>query len=1251
MIQTFTIIAIVGFSLAAVLVVVALVIFFKLNIVQVRNDLTGKTATRSVAEIRARAKTRKRSSSEAGKKLGWEISGPIKVPSGPLKSHTSDVLTGDPLTEESLTTPLFDEDETETTILSLDDEFETETTILVQDDLDEEETTLLIEDGEEQTTLMSRKKRSKAASGALSLLAIGLTLALGSGLFLVEGAWGNPDEDTGIGTLSEGEEEGTETIPGEGEEITTPPVDISAPSGEPAPVADLSETAPAEGTPEVGVLGDGGIAPLALDLSNLSFGDIKITPNNTVLGDILYAADEVKIEAQVSVPGLVGLQVPKIEVLENGVPFTGPELKNISFSKTSPNPTGKVIITFSTDSNVEKVFDLEDFEIVIEHPTGTKVSSGPLYQADPTLPIVIEGKDVNNPAITVPVKQFSIIKAVVGARILYDEDSAFVGKPGNYRVARNANFEIVDNVFKALKNSLSHEGDNAVRITYTAPDGTILVTYKKYSDFKKDPPTPTGIIFRTSDKYLFDLEGEYTIDFVNAGTSIYNSGRSTYGDSFKIDLTKPEIENTATISKTSPLAWEWITSQDDIALTFKVSDAYTGIDWDKIEATVNGVPITNPPTYDSALGTVTLTFDHDNDRIRFDDVALTVYDKAHNASDPIDLKTLLGTSITSGTNGFIVDTVDPKVELSYGDGVASSSGYFNAPRVATFTVIENSFDLIKANEPSRGIVTITCDGSSSSIPAEEFTNPSGDGITWIANYTFDSDGDYTIETSIEDVSGRVSNTITDSFTIDQHEPMILITFDNNDSDSGNYFKATRTATITIHETNFSESQTSVSVSASDAAGNAVGAPGISGWRETEEDQWETTVSFGQELHYALSVGSTDLAGNVGEVAEEPEFVIDMTTPIVRIEQVDTNTAYADEIAPRVYFEDTNFESYRAKVSITASSRVANEEEGESGKVYFSNNEIQTSTSRTDIFDDIPYELRYDDVYTMVAEIEDKAGNISSETVVFSVNRFGSNYELSTETKRAVGSYMQKPEEIVVIETNVSGLESSRARISQNNAVSNLVDGEDYTTNLIGDQTGWTRYEYVFPAELFDEDAYYRMLLSSRDNAGNHSENLMMGKNATRDDVFEVSFAVDGTSPVASLGNVSDDATVFSPSHIVDVFAGDNMEMTEVTLYVNEQKIETWTADEFLSEGMQGYEIPASDIYNTVTLKASDRAGNTTTVNTSNILVTNDLFKYVVNTPAILYPAIAALSVLAALAVILTVRLVRKTMAARAAKTA
>lgn len=146
MIQTYTIIAIVGFALAAVLAVTAIVMFFALHIKQVRDDLTGKTAARSIVAIRSRAKTRARKEPHAAQRLGWEhepssaeLAGFAQAAEMPFSQDDEDATTmfsfGNDSDNEDATTMISidadSEDEGATTMISPDvySENEGETTM------------------------------------------------------------------------------------------------------------------------------------------------------------------------------------------------------------------------------------------------------------------------------------------------------------------------------------------------------------------------------------------------------------------------------------------------------------------------------------------------------------------------------------------------------------------------------------------------------------------------------------------------------------------------------------------------------------------------------------------------------------------------------------------------------------------------------------------------------------------------------------------------------------------------------------------------------------------------------------------------------------------------------------------------------------------------------------------------------------------------------------------------------------------
>lgn len=70
-----------------------------------------------------------------------------------------------------------------------------------------------------------------------------------------------------------------------------------------------------------------------------------------------------------------------------------------------------------------------------------------------------------------------------------------------------------------------------------------------------------------------------------------------------------------------------------------------------------------------------------------------------------------------------------------------------------------------------------------------------------------------------------------------------------------------------------------------------------------------------------------------------------------------------------------------------------------------------------------------------------------------------------------------------------------------------------------------------------------------------------------------------------------------------------------------------------------YELAADEGSCTLKLEVTDKAGNTTTASAGDVVVTNDIVRYVFGTPAILYPLIAGVILLIGLLAIVISRLV------------
>lgn len=925
---------------------------------------------------------------------------------------------------------------------------------------------------------------------------------------------------------------------------------------------------------------DSDTAPFAIDLEPPVPGTITLSPEVAVHSGVLFAAGDATVKFVLS-DTLVGVDESSVAVTSAGKPGA------VSFASDGQ---GGGTATWTIPVN-DALVDLSQASLALKDRLGNSASIDD-----------IAAYEDKTPAVTGIVADSAA--PVIG--VTFNENNVRNG--AYYNVTRTATVTLTEATFPF---SRAEDPDMVIAVRHF--DGKdFALTAKDFSNPSGDGVTWTAHIPCTEDG-TYSIEAHFT-DLSGQSATPYS------GNEFVVDTHAPAPVATS-ISPHETVQWGWLFAQGPISTAFTLSDGLSGIDETTCKLAVSGNSAPLPYQAANALtGTATWDIPADDTAIALSDVSLTFADRAGNRASIANLQAYENRNLSVA--GVFADSAAPVIEVSFDNNDVRNNKYYNAARTATVTLTEASFSFVRDNDPRRTIATCYRDGSAIPVPAEDFENPSGDNITWIAQVPCTEDGVYRIEADFTDPSGRVATPYRgEEFVVDLTAPLALLSFDNNASESGGYFKAARTATVAVYESNFSPDLTSVSTTAADAAGSAVEAPGISGWQEMPKGTWTTSVHFGQELHYSMNVTCTDLAGNVAKTVEEPEFIIDLTAPEVHIERVQDHTAYKDEVAPLVSFSDTNFEPYLADVAIAGSVR--------GDGVYFASTEAVDATSRTLDYADFGYSLDVDDVYTLTATVRDKAGNESQQAITFSVNRFGSNYELSKETSSLVGSYVKRGSDVVITETNVSGLESSAASVAHNDNLSVLEPGRDFSVKEEDGQGSWSRYTYTLPAHLFEEDGYYRVMLTSRDIAGGLSENLMEGKDANRTGPLELAFAVDGTAPVASLGNVESHTAYYAPDQRVDAYAADNMEPKSARLLVDGAEIASWSAEELAAGRTFAAKLAAADGAKDVRLEVVDRAGNVASTTADEVLITNNPMRYVANTPAILYPAIAGMVIVLA----------------------
>ena len=568
-----------------------------------------------------------------------------------------------------------------------------------------------------------------------------------------------------------------------------------------------------------------------------------------------------------------------------------------------------------------------------------------------------------------------------------------------------------------------------------------------------------------------------------------------------------------------------------------------------------------------------------------------------------------GNERTTVHSNIKIDVTAPVIEVSYDNNSLQNGRYFEKARTAVIVVTERNFtgDAVKA--------TITnTDGYIPNISGWTQISSgggNGDGNRWKATITFDRDGDYGFDITCTDQAGNACKQVnysgdsacTNEFTIDIIQPTIKVTYDNNDAMNGSYYKAARTATITITEHNFSEAGIAVNISATDD-GKTVKSPIVSKW-VGNGDVHTATIHFTEDAKYTLDISAVDLAGNTSQAFEKHIFYVDQTMPEVMISGVADQSANAGSVRPVITYSDTNIDFDQVTFELVGETRKTVKLLGLSESIH--NGAVFT-------FDDFEKEKEVDDIYTLTAKIADKAGNVSEQQIIFSVNRFGSTYALGQEAEQLNGSYVKKASDITLTETNPNKLKNIKITLFMNSETIVLKEGKDYLLSIDGGNGKWYVYNYTVLAKNFAEDGIYKLIFHSEDEAGNIAENGLDTKNT------EINFVVDDTAPSIIFANLESGKTY--PEEFIDVIltVHDNLKLSAVTVYLDGKEYKAWSGEELsqlLSENSE-FQFRISDettAAHEVQVRSVDQAGNEYVETISNFYVTTNLFvRYYNNKP-------------------------------------
>lgn len=513
------------------------------------------------------------------------------------------------------------------------------------------------------------------------------------------------------------------------------------------------------------------------------------------------------------------------------------------------------------------------------------------------------------------------------------------------------------------------------------------------------------------------------------------------------------------------------------------------------------------------------------------------------------------TSSTSRT--FSIDKDVPTIEVSY--DTSNSSNYYNQNRVAKITVKERNFDA--SNFKISGV-------------SGTLGNWSNDGNTWYNTITFSEDGEYQFSLDCTDRAGNSATTYSsEKFVVDKTAPVLSVNWSSNNPSNGNFYKDSRTATVTVVDKNFDASLYSIQ-----------GSGTLSGW-STNGDTHTATISFDSDGEYEFSILGQDLAGNKSETYTSGKFIIDKSAPTLEIQGIQDMVSYKEDVRLAVKISDSYIDTTATSVTLE-------------GKRNGSLRLVGTLNEQTGefVFNEFPMDEKYDDIYTLKATVVDKAGNVIEKNVTFSVNRFGSVYTFTNSDM--LNTYLNKARDVEIIESNVDKLDTSKAKVSV------ILDGTevDVKDNLISiseseGEDGKYNYTYQVNKKAFDTDGKYLIQVYSHAEEGTDYSSVSE----------EYSFVLDTAKPEIIVSGVESNKRYHEYDKKVTIDVRDMSGVSDIHATLNGKDIELDKAN-----GVYSFKVLENADAQNLSVTVTDLAGNESTVEVSNFLVTSNIWVFLTN---------------------------------------
>ena len=481
-------------------------------------------------------------------------------------------------------------------------------------------------------------------------------------------------------------------------------------------------------------------------------------------------------------------------------------------------------------------------------------------------------------------------KSVAPGEFIVDKTSPAIAVFYSNNSAENSKYFNADRVATITVNERNFD---ASRVKAVIKNNNPAGTVEDFAAYLKNSDNWTSNGDKHTAKITFSVDADYTFSIScsdKAGNSVADKsvdyGKSVAPKAFTVDHAVPEnleINYRESIFDVVIRTISFGFFKTDLTVTIKADDKTSGIDYFTY-STDGGKTYTTTKSTDVRFdrnGKPYVTF---TIKPQYKGkVTFKAFDRAGNSAGMSDDKTV------------VIDNVKPVISVKYDNNNHNDENktFYNAARTATITITDTNF-YTEAFDKKYLVITVkrTDDNgkaTTSVLKNEDLTTPfkDGSGKKHTATLKFEEDGDYTFSIDYKDFSGNAADKYSTSFTVDKTNPKITVAYDNNSAKNNKYFRADRTATITVEEHNFDASKVNAVVTNKNATGTvgdyAAYLRNAKNWK-TDGNKHTAVIKFTTEANYTFDISYSDKAGNknstvnYGKSVAPKAFTIDKTAP-------------------------------------------------------------------------------------------------------------------------------------------------------------------------------------------------------------------------------------------------------------------------------------------------------------------------------------------------------------------------------------